>query len=186
MNPSRTRSRSSLVMVVALVCCAMAVVIYEEASDLSEHLAAPAAQLTPPAPEKSASSVPANFQMPPAGDFAEVLARPLFSSTRRPQAETAQSSAAVAASASFTLIGTIISQQGHYALLKSGQSARLQRVTEGQEIEGWTVDRIFLDRVMLRNASGQAEVKLKDQDRGPARNPAIPEADTSPKQSAAR
>lgn len=173
-------------MMLGLACCAMVVVIYEEASDRSESPLAQAAQLIRPAPEKGALPVPASFQMPPAGDFAEVLARPLFSATRRPQLETSQSSAAVAASASFTLIGTIISQQGHYALLKSGQSARLQRVTEGQEIEGWTVDRIFLDRVMLRNASGQAEVKLKDQDRAPARNPVSPDSDTGPKQSAAR
>lgn len=173
-------------MLLGLACCALVVAIYEEASNLSERPTAQAAQLTRPAPEESALSVPASFQMPPEGDFAEVLARPLFSATRRPKVETSQSTAAVAASASFTLIGTIISQQGHYALLKSGQSARLQRVTEGQEIEGWTVDRIFLDRVMLRNASGQAEVKLKDHDRTPARAPVSPDADTGPKQSAAR
>lgn len=173
-------------MALGLACCALGVVIYEEASSVPDPPTARVAPLGRAAPERNALPVPASFQMPPAGDFAQVLARPLFSATRRPPVEASQASAAVAASASFTLIGTIISQQGHYALLKSGASARLQRVTEGQQVEGWTVDHIFLDRVVLRNASGQAEVKLKDQARAPAQSPVVPDPDSGPRQSATR
>jgi len=99
------------------------------------------------------------FKMQPFSDLAVVQTRPLFSPTRRPAAPTASALSKPSAAASFTLVGILISPAGRYALLESGQPARLSRVTEGQQIDGWTVTSILPDRVVLRSASGQSEVR---------------------------
>jgi general secretion pathway protein N len=100
-----------------------------------------------------------NFKMKPFSDLGVVQARPLFSPTRRPAAQSASAQSRPSAAASFTLVGILISPGGRYALLESGQPARLSRVMEGQQIEGWTVASILSDRVLLRSATGESEVR---------------------------
>lgn len=106
----------------------------------------------------AASSQPA-FAMPPMRAFSEVLARPLLSQTRRPpRVATAQAPAP----SDLTLVGVITSMRERYALIRHGQPPKVDRVAPGQELEGWIVEEILLDRVILGRADAQSALRLKD------------------------
>jgi hypothetical protein len=98
-----------------------------------------------------------SFTMSPAAAFTEILARPLFSRTRRPSAQAGQ----LPASSSLTLIAIVISDDERHALLGSGQPLKITRVHEGDEIAGWTVEAITPDKVIVRRADAREEVKPK-------------------------
>jgi general secretion pathway protein N len=98
------------------------------------------------------------FAMPPISAYAPVLARPLFSPTRRPSAQ----AGALPASSSFTLVAIVISADDRHALLGSGQPIKVTRVAEGEDIGGWTVEAILPDRVIVRRGDQHEEIKPKD------------------------
>jgi hypothetical protein len=157
-NPDRRRLRNP-VAALGVACALLATLI---ALELSAPDWKPAVHLVSPSWSSAVGSDAAaadNFKMEPFSGLGVVQARPLFSPTRRPAAPIASAQSRPSAAASFTLVGILISPEGRYALLESGQPARLSRVTEGQQIEGWTVAGILSDRVLLRSASGQSEVR---------------------------
>lgn len=155
----RTSRRTQAVL--GLVCIGLVGLIYKELDRPqieSEVLAASA-----PAPAASPVSTAAapRFAMPPLRDYAEVAARPLFSETRRPVAPDTPRGP-VAAPASFTLIGIVVSERDRHALIEHGQPPRIDRVAEGQQLDGWTIDRILPGKVLVRSGSTQEEIKPKD------------------------
>jgi general secretion pathway protein N len=125
-----------------------------------------AATPTSPAPRRSALAVP-SFAMPPSSAFDEILARPLFSPTRRPGTQVGR----LPASSSFTLVAIVISSRDRHALLGSGQPLKIVRVAEGDEIGGWTVEAILPNAVVVRHADLREEVKPKDLGKAVAANP---------------
>jgi hypothetical protein len=113
--------------------------------------ARPAAPLPEFAPE------PAAFEPPPRHVFAEIVARPLFSASRRPFA--AESEAAgepsPGKSIAIELVGTLLTKRGAAALLlPQGQNARWLRA--GETIAGWQVETIQRDQVSL-HLDGEAK-----------------------------
>jgi hypothetical protein len=128
------------------------------------------AELTPGEPEADTGAAAARsleqakageaprFVMPPVSDFARVLERPLFSQTRRPGPQ----AGTLPLSASFKLIAIVISGGDKHALLGSGQPLKVVRVTEGEEIGGWTVETIRPNAVVVRRADLREEVKPTD------------------------
>lgn len=158
MTGRRKRHRRAPFALAALAA-ALGALIYLESVPPAIELPADAAagpDLKPgaPAPETS------GFAMPPLRSFAEVLARPLFSPTRRPSLDAP--AAGDARSSGFTLVGIVISSGEHHALIEHGQPPRLERVVEGQELDGWTVEAIAPDAVALRRADQRLELKAKD------------------------
>jgi hypothetical protein len=161
-----------LTRLLAVLCLGLGAVIAIEMS------ASPSSD--EPAPQESAGAHPrvakaahddASFVLPPASTFSEVVARPLFSDTRRPSAFAA---AAADAHPAFVLVGTVLSSQARDALIRHGQPARVDHVAEGQTIDGWTVDSIQADRVIFTNAGARLEVSAKDATtiaNAPARRP---------------
>jgi hypothetical protein len=100
-------------IVLWLVCLALLATISVE---LDQPIEAPAKAAVPAARE--ADNRPAEqptFAMPPLASFADVLARPLFTETRRPPILVAPASDA--RSSAFTLVGIVISAREHLALL---------------------------------------------------------------------
>ena len=86
---------------------------------------------------------------------ADVLARPLFSETRRrPVAGTVRDDKP----ADFTLVGIVISPKERRALLSHGTPAQLAHVVEGQSIDGWTVTAIEPRRVVLARSGSDVEI----------------------------
>ncbi len=121
-----------------------------------------------PAPLQSPSASPraskaahddAGFVLPPASAFSDVVARPLFSDTRRPSTV---ATATPDARPTFVLVGTVLSSEARDALIRHGQPARVDHVAEGQTIDGWTVDSILPDRVVFTKAGGRLEVSAKE------------------------
>jgi len=128
----------------ALLCLVLAGVVTIEWLDWQDR-AIPVAPTLGNAPAPSAT---VNFTMPALATYSEVLSRPLFSPTRRPPSE---ETPAATVSTSMTLIAIVISPRGSHALVRHGTPPLLDRVVEGQTIDGWTTEAIKFDRVILRH-----------------------------------
>ena len=151
MSETHSRRRRLGMMLLLLLCCGLSGAIYvglpEPISPAS--IAAPAALPSPPPLDAGPA-----FSMPPLSAYAEVVARPLFSSTRRPSAIAALDEKP----ADFTLVGIVISPRERHALFSHGIPAQLEHVVEGQSVDGWTVTSIEPGRVLL--AQGGREIEI--------------------------
>ena len=108
----------------------------------------------------------AEFTFPPLAEFSEIAARPLFSPSRRPPAETEEpddEEDAPPKPLHFILTGVVISAEGQLALLRRINTAEVIRALLGQEIDGWQVERIESDRVTLRQGDTIEVVTLQDE-----------------------
>lgn len=153
------RPRRRLTIALALLCGALGAAIYAE---LDRPGAEHAAAATLAAPHPKAIPAVASHKMPPLGDYAEILERPVFTPTRRPAPA---SHAAATPLSSFTLVGIVASGDSRHALIEYGQPTRRERVSEGAAIGGWLVEAILPDRVVL--SAGGAREDLKPKDRPP-------------------
>ncbi len=158
MSGRRPRRRRAP-LVLAALAAALGVLIYVESGPPAIELPANAAAGSERRAEAPGPDA-AGFTMPPLRSFAEVLARPLFSPTRRPALDA--QAASDAQSSGFTLVGIVIAAGERRALIEHGQPPRLERVVEGQELDGWTVDAIQPNAVALRRADQHVELKAKD------------------------
>jgi hypothetical protein len=146
-------------LLLAAGCAVLVGLVYVELDAPDIEPPAKAAVAAAQEPEKRPVSDP-SFSMPPLRSFAGVLSRPLFSETRRPPLQPV--AGADTRAATFTLVGTILSAQERHALVEHGQPPRLERISEGQDIDGWTVEQILADRVVFSRADARIEVKAKD------------------------
>ncbi|HKW55164.1 MAG TPA: hypothetical protein VJO12_15830 [Stellaceae bacterium] len=146
-------------LLLAAGCIALAGLIYIELDAPDIEPPAKAAVAATPEPDKRPADNP-SFAMPPLRNFAGVLSRPLFSETRRPPR--APTGPADTRDANFTLVGTILTAQERHALVEHGQPPHIERVSEGQEVDGWTVEQILPNRVIFGRADTHIEIKPKD------------------------
>jgi len=158
--------RATVAALLAAVCAMLAGAVWIEIAGAVDDPAAPAAAPAA-APPLALPPARATFALPPFTAFAEVAERPLFSATRQPPpAEAGQE--LLGKSSSFVLLGIILSEEGKAALLRHGQQAELARLKEGQVVEGWTVQTILPDRIVLQHGATEVELKLKDHPAAPA------------------
>jgi hypothetical protein len=142
----------------ALVCASLAVAIFLELEPPLADPGARAAARREQKPVDPAASEP-RFVMPSLNDFGEVLARPVFSETRRPAPP--EAATAPASSAPFALVGVVVSPGERHVLIEHGQPPHIDRAAEGQELDGWTLETVELDRVVLRRGDNRVELKAK-------------------------
>jgi hypothetical protein len=102
-------------------------------------------------------SSPPLFAMPDRASLAVILERPVFSETRRPSEDPA---GAQATATDFTLAGVVISPSERSALVKPGNSGMIQRVREGDDIGGWMLVEIALDRIKVRRGAIETEMLI--------------------------
>ena len=107
----------------------------------------------------------ASFQLAPAEDFEEVLARPLFNRSRRPDLpqENLQGGGGVseeAAAAQISLNGVVLAGGRRIALLRLDSDPKVMHVAEGQRAGGWLIEAIRPDRIILRRGDLASEVAL--------------------------
>jgi hypothetical protein len=98
-----------------------------------------------------------------AGTYPAIAEHPLFYPTRRPWApppatETAPAQTGPAPLANYILGGVVITNANRVALLKSSNTAKTIALTEGRELDGWTLREI--DRERLRFESGSATYEM--------------------------
>lgn len=163
------RARRRIQVALGFTCLALGATIYREL-DRSDFDSAASAAPAQPAPRTAPIEPAPRFTMPPLRDYAEVVARPLFSETRRPPPPEVSRGPAAQPS-SFTLVGIVVSDRERHALIEHGQPPRIDRVVEGQELDGWIVDTILPGKVVVRRADAQEEIKPKDK---PPRTPPRP------------
>jgi hypothetical protein len=156
----RARRHAGAPLLLGALCCALGGLIFFEAEEPVLEPTANAAVQPDRTPATPAADEP-GFAMPPLSAYAEVLARPVFSESRRPP-----STPAVAAEepqlSSMRLVGIVVSASARHALVEHGQPPRLERIVQGQEVEGWTVEAINATRVVLRRGDSRIEIKAKD------------------------
>ena len=153
----RLENRRRATLLLLAISIGITTVIYLEVNDAAPDLPANAPATAARNNGRSDGSE-LTFSMPPLRSYADVLLRPLFSPTRRPSHD----AAAVISSSGFTLVGIVRSSHESHALIEHGKPPRLDRVVEDQELDGWTVEAILEDRVVLRHADTRLEVKAKD------------------------
>ena len=118
-----------------------------------------------PPQEAAADTGSAKFVMPPPTAFAEIYARPVFSPLRRPTPPPASTPVVRAAPPpapppNMMLIGILVGNNGRVAVLRPAGAGPAVTVTEGQDVSGWLVHQILVDRVVLRGATGETEIKF--------------------------
>jgi general secretion pathway protein N len=123
----------------------------------------------------SPTDLPAENQ--PQSAFSEIVARPLFSPSRRPPS--AQPESKVVAndtkSETFDLIGVIISADSRMALLRTQDTSEVVRAIEGQSVGGWEVRTINPTQVVLERGSDSEVLKISNIAENPATsNPGAP------------
>ena len=107
----------------------------------------------------------ASFQLAPAEDFEDILARPLFNRSRRPDLaqENPQGGGGGsedAPAAQISLNGIVLAGGKRIALLRLDNDPKVMHVAEGQRAGGWLIEAIRPDRVILRRGDSASEVAL--------------------------
>jgi hypothetical protein len=131
-------------------------VIYGEASDLWFASDASAESVVTPNLPTPASWSPL-LATPSRESLAAVLEKPVFSESRRPHGDRA---GVQAAPSDFRLAGLVIADGVRSALIETGTSAMLQRLEEGDDIGGWILVEIALDRIKIRRGTMETEMLL--------------------------
>jgi general secretion pathway protein N len=156
-----TSSETLATTVMAAICCVLAALIYVELDEQPVRplgMSPPGASGTSPGSTGSAPSQP-EFALRPYEAYSAVLARPVFSPTRRPPPP---AEAAVAGSDDFVLSGIVSTAADRTALIRTGQPLKTVRLKEGQTIVGWTVRSISADGVLIENGEITRELKLRE------------------------
>lgn len=112
----------------------------------------------PPRGETPITATPPAPRLAPLPAYAAVTERPLFLADRAPQPPAAPSADAPRGMV-FGLSGTIASGARRFALLRR-PDGKIDRLTEGQSVEGWRIVRIQSDRVTLESTQGTIEVRF--------------------------
>ena len=102
----------------------------------------------------------------PLSAFGEVLARPLFSQSRRPPPVSSSAITPVAqpdeSDAVLQLLGIVLTPDKRMALIQSKDATDVIRVFEGQSVSGWQVHLIKATQVVLRRGNEDEVLKLDD------------------------
>ncbi len=101
----------------------------------------------------------------PLSAFGEVLARPLFSESRRPPVSTSAITPDASpdeSNAALQLLGIILTPDKRLALIQSKDATDVVRVFEGQSVSGWQVHLIKATQVVLKRGNEDEVLKLDD------------------------
>ena len=149
----RHRVQTLFIWLTVSVCVLLGWTIQREITALpSTRAAAPAAA---PAADPVAPAAPASFAVPDRGSLAVIVERPVFSESRRPSV----SDEGPAPTLDFMLVGVVISDRESSAIVQSSHGA-VQRLAEGEEVNGWIVVDIAPDHIVVRHDATEAEMPL--------------------------
>jgi hypothetical protein len=105
-----------------------------------------------------------SFELEPLASFEAMVERPLFSRSRRPQPP--RNAAADArtgnAGAPFLLSGVIVAGTTRVAFLQPRSQPKTLRVMEGETVDGWKIEKILPQRVVIGNGDAREELLLQD------------------------
>lgn len=137
----------------------------DEGADISRD---PVVKPQPEGPDQETESY-SGFVMPPPETLSEVSERPLFLRSRRPvspEAEITEEVPIETSPAIFVLSGIVLTDTQRLALLQGQTSSKVARVEEGEEYEGWTLESIHPNKVVMRRGQEVSEIALEDGPKG--------------------
>jgi hypothetical protein len=108
----------------------------------------------------------ASFKMPAAAEYEDIVLRPLFNRTRRPDAPQISQGGGDAndgkgtAAAQISLNGVVLTRGRRVALLRLDNDPKVMHVAEGQRAGGWLIEAVRPDRIVLRRGDTASEVAL--------------------------
>ncbi len=147
-----------------LLCTGLGAAAYDQLTRPAPAL--PEVEPAAPGPERlEATRASEPFRMPPKAQFVEFVERPPFSPSRKPPKEapkSVQGTAKPARDLRLTLVGVVISPEKSIAVLSKRGAADVQRVSRGEKIEGWVLEGVMPDRVVLSQGKEIVELELKD------------------------
>jgi hypothetical protein len=121
--------------------------------------------LVPPVPATRPLTVPTASgpaptlaSLPPPGNYAAIVDRPLFSPSRR-AAPGAAGAVGASIESRYRLLGVVATGPKKKAFIAEG--ARRAEISEGETLDGWTVKTIGQDRVSLTSPAGEAALVMK-------------------------
>ena len=154
-------SMSAVTMTLGGLCTVLGLVLTYEFAVPSKPVQADAASTDLP---WKPPAVESDFTLPPLSQFQEVITRPLFLKTRRP-APSASTGAATQSTADtplskYAVSGVVITPEQRFALIRGISDNTLQRVTDGQEFNGWTVKAIEHEGIVFTREREQERLPL--------------------------
>jgi general secretion pathway protein N len=144
------------------LCLALGAIILLELGPSSDSAVNPAFVVADPPRPAAGSPAGAPVPMPSREAYSEILARPLFTPSRRPPEPVESTPRQAPAPLTITLAGIAMSADQRIAIVQTGNPPRVLRLAEGQQLDGWTVITIAADRLVLRSHLATEEVKIKD------------------------
>lgn len=151
----------------ALICVILAAVV---AGQLKNEGSGPIGEAPPSViGDREVEMALPRYELPPFDSFAELVERPLFSSTRRPVAASA-APAQVAASPQgldITLKGVIVADDSKVAIIEPRNAAKPVRLNKGQSYQGWTLSEVDAEGVIFRQGT-RAQILELDHKAGAA------------------
>ena len=162
------RTLARLPVALALASAGLAGVV---ALQLARPGEVPPAQTAPTAApaeaEAEASAVPEPYLPRPLESYGGMAERPLFSPSRRPS-PAGGAAAGRSSHDSLMLAGVILSTSKRLAMLESKRAnGGVVVVREGQVVEGWSVESIAADRVVISHNGEVVELLLDDKLKAP-------------------
>ena len=152
--------RSPLILALALLAAALVAVIAVELGVGGLSAAVPG-QPSKRANAGEAKLLPPIVAAAPEQAYPEMVARPLFTPTRRPAPEAVVQSAVVRGQ--FILLGVIVAGDTRIAMLREKASGRLHRVERGKEVNGMKVTEIEREKVTLGQGDDKEVLTLQVQ-----------------------
>lgn len=159
-----TKRRRSLPLLVFLLCLVLGYAVYRalETADYggSTEVALSRSEKLPALTPQS------RFAMPPITTYSETVKRPLFSPSRQPPEQTTEIPVPKPVpnqDIKARLAGIIITPESRFALLQKPQETEAIRVSEGQNFEGWVVESIQPDRIVLSRGESSQVVMIEDE-----------------------
>lgn len=104
--------------------------------------------------------LPAEFEMPPARAFVEIVMRPIFASNRRPTPEEELTIETVTSELELRLVGIIVASGTPIAIVAPRGGSEFARLTVGDRFQGWTVAQIEPHRVTFRRDRAVERLEL--------------------------
>lgn len=125
----------------------------------------PAVDGEPPAPVAAEAA----FSLAAIDTLTETVERPLFTDTRRPpppqevvqDATPTPRTTAKRPSAQFQLSAIVIADGERVALLQHPRDGRIVRIAQGELLDGWSLDEVRDDEVVLRSGADSQTVALR-------------------------
>ncbi len=159
----RSKGKRRAPFLLFFLCLFLGVVLYLQASsDRSGPTTIGIAAVMP----AKIPALPAaqEFQMPPIEDFSETLDRPLFSKIRRPPApepDAPPGEPEKKQKVKVRLAIVVITPEDRFAYIQEPGARKHTRLRVGQAIEGWVLESILAESIVLRFGEVREEVKIR-------------------------